>query len=104
MYGIVAQSGGLVELESEVGAGTTFRIYLPAVTSAATEDRPSRVGGARSGGGGERVLLVEDEGLVRDLVRRVLELEGYVVTSAARPARRSPIARLPPTTYSSPTS
>jgi two-component system, cell cycle sensor histidine kinase and response regulator CckA len=83
VYGIVAQSGGFVELDSELDEGTTFRIYLPAVTRKVIEELSDPTDRSRSGGGGERVLLVEDEGLVRDLVKRVLELEGYDVTAAA---------------------
>ena len=87
VYGIVAQSGGFVEFDTEVGEGTTFRVYLPSVARAATEELGDAARRTGSGGGGERVLLVEDEPLVRDLVRRVLELEGYRVTAAASASR-----------------
>ncbi|XXX82287.1 ATP-binding protein [Sorangium sp. So ce134] len=81
VYGIVSQSGGLIEVESEVGRGTTFRIYLPRV-----EDR-SEVAPARTrpppAGGDETVLVVEDDEAVRKLIVEVLERRGYGVLSAA---------------------
>jgi len=86
VYGIVAQSGGFVDLETEVDGGSTFSVHLPAVAHVEPDaDEPTPVAGAR-GGGGERVLLVEDEKLVRDLIERVLVGEGYTVESAASPA------------------
>ena len=86
VYGIVAQSGGFVDLETELGGGSTFSVYLPAVAHADEEsDEPTTLASVAAGGG-ERVLLVEDEKLVRDLIERVLEGEGYVVESAASPA------------------
>jgi len=69
-----------------VDGGSTFSVHLPAVAHVEPDaDEPTPVAGAR-GGGGERVLLVEDEKLVRDLIERVLVGEGYTVESAASPA------------------
>jgi PAS domain S-box-containing protein len=79
VYGIVSQSGGHVRLESTLGAGTTVSIYLPRATGdsdAATDQLPPRRGQ------GERVLVVEDEPMVRSLARRALEAAGYVVYQA----------------------
>ncbi len=81
VYGIVKQSGGYVEVQSEPGRGTTFKIYLPRVEEVAgsldagpaAQDVPS---------GLETVLLVEDEEDVRDLAREILEMSGYTVLEA----------------------
>ncbi|MBN9522360.1 PAS domain S-box protein [bacterium] len=82
VYGIIKQSGGHIEVTSEVGTGTTFEVYLPA----ADEAPGSRVGVAlpdRAPGGRETVLLVEDEEAVRELAARVLRTKGYHVVEAA---------------------
>jgi two-component system cell cycle sensor histidine kinase/response regulator CckA len=82
VYGIVKQSGGNVWLYSEPGKGTTFKIYLPKVEEEL--DPLQRVGDSGSfSGGTERVLLVEDEAPVRDLVARFLRHQGYTVLAAA---------------------
>jgi two-component system cell cycle sensor histidine kinase/response regulator CckA len=82
VYGIVKQSGGDVVVESEPGRGSRFSVYLPRVGEPAERngDHQSRVA---DGTGSETVLLVEDEGLVRALARRVLEEHGYTVLEAA---------------------
>jgi hypothetical protein len=82
VYGIVRQSGGAIEVESEPDRGATFRIYLPA-TGDPIARRVERSDVADSTGGPETVLLVEDEDLVRGLVRQVLEGQGYRVLEAA---------------------
>ncbi len=80
VYGIVRQSGGYIELESEVDAGTEFRIYLPRSTEAIeTVPPPSSVRGTRTQG---RVLLVDDEPLVRHALARTLRRIGCDVTMA----------------------
>jgi two-component system, cell cycle sensor histidine kinase and response regulator CckA len=84
VYGIVTQSGGHVWVYSELGRGTTFKVYLPRT------DAPEDDGGGLTaaigddvGAGGATVLLVEDDAAVRDLARRALEERGYVVVEAA---------------------
>ncbi len=82
VYGIVQQSGGTVWVESEIGHGTRFLIYLPSAPApeggeaAATRDTPTPVTGH------ETVLLVEDEDAVRDLATRILHAAGYTVLAA----------------------
>src|SRR5213082_2499906 len=71
VYGIVKQSGGYVFAQSEVGQGTTFRIYLPQVEDAADTIGPAKTASTETGGS-ETVLLVEDEESVRQLVRETL--------------------------------
>jgi len=79
VYGTVSQSGGFVRLESQVGVGTTVRIYLPAVQAGADLDGgPSLAEPRRS----PVALLVEDEPLVRELVDGVLSQAGFDVQTA----------------------
>jgi nitrogen-specific signal transduction histidine kinase/ActR/RegA family two-component response regulator len=81
VYGIVQQSGGHIEVQSEVGRGTTFQIYLPAVAELA-EPVSKRRTGAPVAHGTETILLVEDEALVRNLAREILTALGYRVLTA----------------------
>ena len=82
VYGIVKQSGGYIWVNSEVGEGTTFRIYLPAVQKPA-EAGDDAVKSSTTPAGTGTILLVEDEPAVRALARRVLEQSGYHVLEAA---------------------
>jgi two-component system, cell cycle sensor histidine kinase and response regulator CckA len=81
VYGIVKQSSGYVFAESEVGAGTTFHVYLPRVEESAEEESPAKSQPSEAGGC-ETVLLVEDEESVRELVRVTLASRGYNVLEA----------------------
>jgi PAS domain S-box-containing protein len=81
VYGIVKQSNGYVFAESEVGAGTTFYVYLPRVEDSAEEASPAKSPQSEAGGC-ETVLLVEDEESVRELVRVTLASRGYNVLEA----------------------
>ncbi len=91
VYGIVKQSGGFVFVESELGKGTRFLIYLPvhvrdaaevaeAAAQAAIAARPAK---RRQWSGGGRVLLVEDEDTVRAVAQRALARQGFEVVTAA---------------------
>ncbi len=81
IHGIVMQSGGRIVCSSEIGEGTTFRIYFPRVThdEAVSAPLPTHTEAA---GGSETVLIVEDEHLVRKLMRTILESRGYFVLDA----------------------
>ena len=82
VYGIVKQHQGWIEVESAVGKGTTFRIYIPYLGQAEMEPaKPAPKIAVR--GGTETILLVEDEGPVRELVARLLQNQGYQVWQAA---------------------
>jgi PAS domain S-box-containing protein len=83
VYGIIKQSGGHVWVYSEVGHGTTFKIFLPRVTRDGAP-APEREGATREAvGGTETVLLVEDEDGVRKLACESLRRRGYRVLEAA---------------------
>jgi CheY-like chemotaxis protein len=81
VYGIVKQSGGYVQVNSEPGQGTTFLIYLPRLDDATvTVDRGARP--VTAAAGSETILLVEDEEEVRELARDILRANGYTVLEA----------------------
>ena len=81
VYGIVRQSGGWIELWSEVGVGTSFNVYLPQNTGYVIPEPPAI--GARPERGGETILLVEDHDAVRSYTRDALEKWGYRVVAAS---------------------
>jgi signal transduction histidine kinase/ActR/RegA family two-component response regulator len=82
VYGIVKQSGAHISVYSEMGYGTTFKIYLPEHDAPETTEPAALPIG--NWGGSETVLLVEDEDAVRGLARQILEEEGYSVLEASR--------------------
>ena len=83
VYGIVKQSNGFIWLDSEPGAGTTLRVFLPRMDRPTTSRRLETGERADRRGAGETVLVVEDDDMVRKLARRILERAGYRVLEAA---------------------
>ena len=82
VYGVIQQAKGRITVESEVGRGTTFRLFWPAETPAATT-AAAPDDGAFALGDGEVILVVEDEAAVRALTVRLLRDRGYRVLEAA---------------------
>jgi len=81
VYGAVKQNGGNIWVYSEVGRGTTFKIYLPQVNQV-VEVRKADALSTAAAEGTETVLLAEDEKVVRKFVRSILEKNGYTVLEA----------------------
>ena len=81
IHGIVTQAGGHVQIYSEPGLGTTFTVLLPATDAPVPEHEPSRRR-PRHDGGGETILVVEDEPAMLEVTRRILEHNGYEVLPA----------------------
>ena len=82
VYGIVKQNGGYIWVYSEPNAGTTFKIYFPRVDEAPDDASDAACGESDAQGGGETILLVEDEEAVRRLVHESLGRMGYTVLPA----------------------
>lgn len=81
VYGMVNQHEGWIEVESKIGQGTTFNIYFAATDSLPEKSlEPAKAPEVR--GGKEVVLVVEDEHVLRELVREILEAHGYGVLEA----------------------
>ncbi len=82
VYGIVKRHEGWIEVQSQIGGGTTFKIYLPPDKSISEETVPKPPGAAPKGGT-ETILVVEDEAPVRWIVKNILQRKGYHVLEAA---------------------
>jgi len=80
VYGIVKHHNGLIHVYSELGRGTSFKVYLPQAEGVA--EKVFVRSEAPAAGGSETILVAEDEGMVRDLVVRLLESAGYKVLAA----------------------
>jgi hypothetical protein len=80
-YGIITQAGGDIRIYSEPGLGTTFNILLPVTSATAMVRAADRRN--RQVGGGETVLVVEDEDAIREVTRRILSRNGYNVIIAS---------------------
>jgi len=82
VHGIVTGTGGSIGVYSEPGIGTAFKVYIPQ-TGAAEPGAESQLAEAAPRSGTRTVLVVEDEASLRDLTKRLLELQGYAVLVAA---------------------
>jgi PAS domain S-box-containing protein len=92
VFGVVKQSGGSIYVYSEEGAGTTFKIYLPA---ARAEDvpAPAPVAEPAIARGTETIMVVEDDESVRELVRLILTSHGYEVHAVGDPSDAARVCR-----------
>ncbi|MCP4200555.1 MAG: PAS domain-containing protein [bacterium] len=81
VYGVVKQSGGFISLYSEPGIGTSFKVYFPRVE--ATVEARTAQAATEARGGGETILVVEDNDGVRKVAARTLKNRGYRVFSCA---------------------
>ncbi|MGE0445864.1 MAG: response regulator [Vicinamibacterales bacterium] len=90
VYGIVQQSGGRIDVQSAPGRGTTFALRFPEAEGAEAPSPQQSAPATLSGS--EQVLVVEDDALVRELVRTVLERAGYGVTTTATPGEAHAVA------------
>ncbi len=85
VYGTIRQSDGFITVDSELGCGASFGVFLPLAVAGELEHINEQDVGTTSGT--ETILLVEDEAEVRDLTKQALELNGYHVIAAATPGQ-----------------
>lgn len=92
IYGIVKQNNGFVNVSSELGKGSTFYIYLPALKADSRRNEDALASGASPAGGTETILIVEDEAAILNLIRMMLERLGYTILTAGGPSEARRVA------------
>jgi signal transduction histidine kinase/ActR/RegA family two-component response regulator len=93
VYGIVKQANGFIEVESKLGLGTAFRIYLPALDAVANHHSPQAADASESAVPAATVLFAEDEPGVRSMGATVLRMAGWSVLEAGDGAQALEMAR-----------
>jgi two-component system, cell cycle sensor histidine kinase and response regulator CckA len=93
VYGIVKQNQGFINVYSEPGQGTTFRIYFPAHETVKTQTVPEQIAAIPRAQGKETILLVEDEPTILQMTTLMLERLGYTVLAANTPGEALDLAR-----------
>jgi hypothetical protein len=82
VYGILRQNGGWIDVSSEIGVGTSFKLYFPRIDGGLVEE-PYAATEIQEPHGGETILMVEDQEAVRRLMKEVLAPYGYYILEAA---------------------
>ncbi|MBE0621171.1 MAG: PAS domain S-box protein [Burkholderiales bacterium] len=99
VHGIVQSHGAGIEVKSVPGAGTTFRIYFPAVEALAPAATAPAAEGARAHGQGRRILYVDDDEAIVFLMTRLLERQGYHVSGYTDPVEALEAVRAQPDAF-----
>ena len=82
VFGIVGNHNGFIDVQSQLGKGTTFTVYLPVPERTPEVSQPTRQAIEEIPGGTETILLIEDEEMLRELVKALLVSKGYTVLTA----------------------
>ncbi|UCD29599.1 MAG: response regulator, partial [Planctomycetota bacterium] len=90
VYTILQSHNGVIDIQSQIGKGTTLHIFIPEAESQPAETEPTQLPTAR---GDERILVVDDEEMIASLIKTLLESRGYIVTVANNPAKAIDIVR-----------
>ncbi len=83
VFGIVEAHKGFTDVDTELGKGTTFKIYFPVPTQFEVEDKPPTISLNDIPGGNETVLIIEDEDFLCSLLKTILETKGYNILTAS---------------------
>ena len=100
VYGVVSQNGGFIHVESEVGRGSAFHLWLPQTEAVVTTIMPlpaaSSIWGSQLDGGTETILVVEDDNQIRALTTLILQEKGYTILAAANAREATELAASAP--------
>lgn len=98
VYGLVRSHGGKIEVETQLGRGTTFHVLLPEVIEPAAS-QPAAIDRSKTEGGGRRVLVVDDEEAIRTVVAQALRRHGFDPVIASDGMEALHLFRLAPSAY-----